>query len=78
MKFIELEDQIVLYDEDVKVGYIKYELEKKVVEVKGVYVYPGYRQNGYGKLLCDKLISHVNDKKYSFKTDCWFFSNLYL
>ncbi len=77
MKFINSDEQIVLYDKDVEVGYIKFKVEQQIIEIKGVYVYPGYRKNGYGKLLCDELISHVRDKKYSFQSDCWFFSSLY-
>lgn len=40
----------------IEVGYIEYQITS-VLSVNLVYIYPGYRENGYGKELIKQFVS---------------------
>lgn len=77
MKFISRENDIQLMDDEVLVGFIEFSQEEDTLILEELYVYPGYRENGYGKIMCDEFIKFSQKLKKTIETDCWFFIEMY-
>ncbi len=77
MRYVHLKEQIKLCSNAVEVGYISYLEKDGILELNELYVYPGYRQNGYGKNLCDEFIKLSQEKSCQIINNCWFFNELY-
>ncbi len=77
MKFLNIENRLQLMDEDVVVGFVEFTHEECSLVLEDIYVYPGYRENGYAKKLCDEFIDLSRTKQKTIETNCWYFIELY-
>ncbi len=65
----------VLLDNDKIIGAVTVSKYKNVDYIEAIAVDKDYRNNGYGKMLLDKVIDEVNDKVYIIsKNDKFFLS----
>lgn len=63
--------EIKLVYNQIEVGYLKYVESKSELSLDQLYIYPGFRRNGYAKMICEEFINYAKFQKKSIITDCW-------
>lgn len=69
--------EIKLVYNQIEVGYIKYVESKSELSLDQLYIYPGFRRNGYAKMICEEFINYAKLQKKSIITDCWYFVEMF-
>lgn len=74
MEFKLKENRLCLYMDLIEVGFIEYEKNNQDVEIIQTYIYPGLRNNNYGRY----LVEYANEKyNYLIKSSkCDFYNKI--
>ena len=75
MKVIEIDNKFSLIKSDIELGYMYFIEEANNLIIKEVYVYPGYRGNGFGKLLVDHITLESKERGRNLFSECRFAKN---
>ncbi len=70
-------EKIMLCYNEIEVGYIEYDETTSKLSLDQLYIYPGYRQNGYAKIICEKFIDYAKNQNKEVVTDCWYFIEMF-
>lgn len=71
------DNKVLMFRDGIELGFIEYSVEEAVVDIENVYIYPGMRKNGYGKMLCDRAIELIKERELGLISNCWFITELY-
>jgi hypothetical protein len=71
MQIIINETKASIMINNIEVGYATLEGDE-VIDIKEVYVYPGYRNHRYAYTLVDGIIKEAIKEKKDIKSNCWY------
>ncbi len=70
-------EKLMLTYNHIEVGYLKYQEDEMSLTIDQLYVYPGFRKNGYAKVICENFIEYAKAKQKSITTECWYFIEMF-
>ena len=63
-------NRFLAMDDDIKVGHLGYELDKKIIYINSTYVDPKYRNRFLGKKLIDQCVEYARKEQFKISPVC--------
>lgn len=69
-EYVEIYPRLTMLVNDIEVGYLEYNSNKDEVEITDLFIFVGYRGNGFGKKLLEEVCNRHKgcaiESKYNF------------
>lgn len=69
-------ERVSIFQNTVEVGWLEYYCQQNQAILSSIYIYPGFRENGYAQQLADHVKQELTANGMTIESDCWFFQKI--